>query len=99
MHIHAYPASASGQALAGAQAAEASVALRRSKELREAASELWATSFSLDPGVNPKVVEMIGSWANHSGGDGPPDGAAQSEASGGLETERTLPLSPVSYWA
>jgi hypothetical protein len=48
MHIHMPPASSGANALAGAQAAETATALRRARELREAASKLKADSLEIN---------------------------------------------------
>jgi hypothetical protein len=100
MHIHALPASAAGDALAGAQAAETAMAVRRARELQEAASKLKAASFeiSLDPGADAETVAMVGAWSG-TGSGGAQSGAA-SQASGEVPgVERTPPQGPVSYWA
>jgi hypothetical protein len=100
MHIHAMPASASGDALAGAQAAETSVAIRRARELQEAAAKLRVSSveIGLGPPADAETLAMIGSWTNGGGGNSQSGGLGVS-GSQSQGIERTPPESPVSYWA
>src|SRR5271166_162624 len=49
MHIHASQASALGNSLAGAQAAETALSMRRARELRDAASRLRAIAMDVSP--------------------------------------------------
>jgi hypothetical protein len=50
MHIHTHPLNAAGNGLAGAHSAE-SAALRRAKELREAAARLKASSLEVSSDI------------------------------------------------
>jgi hypothetical protein len=75
MHIHTTQASAAGNALAGAQAAETAMSLRRARELREAAAKLKA-SFDLgsavhhdplsDAQADAQTVSLVSAWAGGS---------------------------------
>jgi hypothetical protein len=67
MHIHTTQASATGNALAGAQAAETAMSLRRARELRDAATKLKAASFDFGSGIaqdtlnDPRIAPQPGS--------------------------------------
>lgn len=73
MHIHTTQASAAGNALAGAQAAETAMSMRRARELRDAATKLRAASFDFgsgiadDPVSDPQTAyqtsSLVSAWA------------------------------------
>jgi hypothetical protein len=69
MHIHTTQANAAGHALAGAQAAETSLAMRRARELREKADKIKALATGGDSelassfAADPQTIAMIGSWS------------------------------------
>lgn len=111
MHIHTMAASASGNALAGAQATETAMALRRARELREAGQKLKAESIlvSGDLPQDPDTVAMVTAW---SGGNAASGQRPQPETSTNSQPQNTLPqiqqiqevqrspaAAPVSYWA
>ena len=76
MHIHTTQASATGNALASAQAAETAISLRRARELRDAATKLKAASFDFgsgipadtlsDPQTQSQSASLVGAWTSGS---------------------------------
>ena len=65
MHVHASQASALGNSLAGAQAAETAMSVRRARELRDAATRLKAIAMEVSPSLNtqPQTVASTDSRA------------------------------------
>lgn len=93
MHIHGHQPSVSGNPLAGAHAAEKATALKRARELREAAVKLKATS----QGSEPDAVRMIGRW--HQGASSERDHEDRQEVVSQNGDEAALGSDRVSYWA
>jgi hypothetical protein len=76
LHIHTTQATAAGNAMAGAQAAETAIALRRARELREKADKIKALSSGGDSelspnfAADPQVISMLGGWAASTAAQG-----------------------------
>lgn len=111
MHIHMNPAVNGANALSSAQSVETATALRRARELREAASRLKAGSLGISPDgtTDPETVAMITAWA---GGGSARNKSTQNQPGSGSEPSKALtssekvqpsssPVSssPVSFWA
>jgi len=91
MHFHATQVSASGDGLAGFQAAQTAMALRRARELRDAATRMKAGSrefqdvepgLALDSESAAQSVSMIAAWAGGGGsGQSARDGQSRHSSS------------------
>lgn len=108
MHIHMNPANMGVNGLAGAQSAETAAALRRARELRDAASKLKAGSLEVvaDIDTDPETVAMITAWArggsasNQSNQDHPGGSSEPSKTPAKIhEIRPAAHASPVSFWA
>lgn len=98
MHVHGHQPSMSSTSLAGAHAAESAAAMKRARELREAASRLKAASqgVGLETGVSPDAVSMIGSWSQGENGTA---GNQRKTVSGERDEGAPGTAATVSYWA
>jgi hypothetical protein len=106
MHVHMNPASGGANALSSAQSAETAAALRRARELREAASRLKSDSLDISPDgtTNPETVAMIAAWAGESSAprqsmQNPPGSDSEPSKIFTRAEKIQLSSSPVSFWA
>lgn len=99
MHVHGHQPSVSSTALAGAHAAESAAALKRARELREAASRLKASleGGGLEAELGPDAVAMIGCWSQGASSDG--NAGDRRRASPDAVEEGKAGAAAVSYWA
>jgi len=109
MHIHTTQASAAGNALAGAQAAETAMSLRRARELRDAATKLKAASFDFGSGIpqdplsesqtgvpaDAQAVSLVSAWAGGSSASGQAALAIQDSVSQRSAADSELPNLPI----
>jgi hypothetical protein len=105
MHIHATQANAAGNALAGAQAAETAMSLRRARELRDAAAKLKGASFDFGSGIpqdtlsdvqsDAQAVSLVSAWAGGSSASGQSALAIQDSISQRSAADSELPNLPV----
>lgn len=112
MHIHISHASASGNALAGAEAEETAMSLRRARELREAAARLKAAALEVnsdlasiapsDPQTMAQTVSMIGAWSgggssnNQADSQSPPEDTSAANASSRIQETQQVRRAPPS---
>ena len=104
--MHLRTQSVNSNTLAYAQSAETASALRRAKELRDAANHLSAVSLDgsargspdqlADHSTEPQSVAMVAAWA---GQNAPSQSASPASQPGGEEAITSKPARAVSFWA
>ncbi|MFC5865099.1 hypothetical protein ACFPT7_22525 [Acidicapsa dinghuensis] len=101
MHVHGHQPNVNSTMQTGAHAAEAAAALKRARELREAAARLKAISQGEGLDVNEDAVSMIGNWGRGAGSGAGSDESAgnRQEANPASAEERAQSAGTVSYWA